>query len=370
MSSFGENLSELLEKYEHEFDSKKSQLISSLQPFCQHDLDCFSSPPKNYRMRAEFRVWHEGDKTFHIMFDQATKTRFQVDQLDVACSLINQAMFQVMKYINLSQILRTKLFQIDYLAATTGQIVISMIYHKPLTDDWTENVSTMLSKIEGFTKVNIIGRSKKQKVVLGNDYVIEKFEIKGKQYTFKQIENSFTQPNAIINEKMISWAIDNSIHHASDLLELYCGAGNFSIPLSNYYRNVLGTEISKTSVNAAQYNIAENTVDNLNIARLSSEEFVQAFNGVRKFNRLANIDLLNYKFKTVLVDPPRSGLDDKTLELVSSFDQIIYISCNPNTLVENLSTLCKTHEISKAAFFDQFPFTPHIEAGVVLNKIT
>jgi tRNA (uracil-5-)-methyltransferase len=75
-----------------------------------------------------------------------------------------------------------------------------------------------------------------------------------------------------------------------------------------------------------------------------------------------------YDFSTVLVDPPRAGLDGKTIEMIQQFDNIIYISCNPLTLADNLQQLSTTHKIKRSALFDQFPFTEHIESGVYLEK--
>jgi tRNA (uracil-5-)-methyltransferase len=102
---------------------------------------------------------------------------------------------------------------------------------------------------------------------------------------------------------------------------------------------------------------------------MSSEEFSQAMNGDRKFRRLENFDLTAYNYDTVLVDPPRAGLDKDSVELVRRFNKIIYISCNPNTLKDNLTNLISTHKIVKFALFDQFPYTDHVETGVILEKI-
>ena len=124
----------------------------------------------------------------------------------------------------------------------------------------------------------------------------------------------------------------------------------------------------KPSVAAAQFNIAENGIDNLQIIRMSAEEFTQAMNGVREFNRLKGIDLKAYQCNTIFVDPPRAGLDPDTVKLVQNYDRILYISCNPHTLCENLQTLSQTHRIEKAALFDQFPYTDHMESGVWLVK--
>lgn len=362
--------------YEEQLSDKKQNLEKLLAPYFTRKLSVFPSPPKHYRMRAEFRIWHDGDDTFHIMFNKNTKEKYRVDQLDAASVIINQAMIKLIAEVKQSPALRTKLFQIDYLSTSTNQLVISLLYHKQLDDDWSIEANNLRNKLSHelrnksatLSVVNIIGRARKQKRVIGNDYAEESLCINTQTYSFKQIENSFTQPNASINVNMIEWVIKHASDPKHDLLELYCGAGNFSIPLSQHFKQVLATEISKTSVNAAQDNIAKNAVDNLNIARLSSEEFVQAYNKERKFNRLSMIDLDNYDFQSVLVDPPRAGLDSATLALVSRFNTIIYVSCNQSTLSDNLSELSKTHDLSEAALFDQFPFTEHVEAGVILTR--
>jgi tRNA (uracil-5-)-methyltransferase len=80
--------------------------------------------------------------------------------------------------------------------------------------------------------------------------------------------------------------------------------------------------------------------------------------------------LTHYQFGTLLVDPPRAGLDVATLRLASTFNRVLYISCNPETLSDNLATLSATHSIESLAFFDQFPYTHHLESGVVLSKKT
>ena len=106
---------------------------------------------------------------------------------------------------------------------------------------------------------------------------------------------------------------------------------------------MLATELAKSSVYAAQWNIEQNQIDNIQVARLSAEEFTQAYQGEREFRRLqeADIDIQSYDFGTVFVDPPRAGIDDETLKLLQGFECIIYISCNPDTLYENLKRSLK-----------------------------
>lgn len=267
--------------------------------------------------------------------------------------------------LNNDRTLREKLFQIEFLTSSLGEVLITLIYKQPLDAEWRDAAEQLSDQLN----VHILGRSRKQKVVITQDYVHEEFAINNRTYRYKQTEGSFTQPNASVCQAMLQWASDQTTSGIGDLLELYCGNGNFTLPLSAHFEKVLATEVSKSSVNAALYNCDINQISNISIARLSSEEFTLAINRVRPFNRLRNIDLDTYQFSTVFVDPPRAGLDPGTIELVRRFDSIIYISCNPETLQNNVRDLSGTHNLENIALFDQFPYTPHRECGVSLKKI-
>ena len=355
-----------------QYDAQLAQKVTYIESQFSHltmpNIVVYESPRQHYRMRAEFRVWHDGDDLYHIMFDPDTKQKIRVDQFLPACEIINKAMLRLMEHLRGNAVLRKKLFQIDYLASLSGQLVVSFLYHRQLDDEWQEQVSVLRAKLSNEFDVHFIGRARKQKLLVEQDFVIETLPINGRNYHFKHIENSFTQPNAMVNCAMIEWAIAQSESQTGDLVEFYCGAGNFSLPLAQQFDRVIGTEIAKPSVEAAQFNIRKNDLNNVEIVRLSAEEFTSAMRKERKFQRLGDIDLDTYSLKTVLVDPPRSGLDDKTLKLVQEFECILYISCNPDTLLDNLCSLSDTHTIESFAVFDQFPYTHHIECGVKLIR--
>ena len=257
-----------------------------------------------------------------------------------------------------------KLFGCDFLSSTTGDVVVSLLYHKRLDDTWQEKAQSLAKQLD----ISVIGRSRKQKLVIGRDYVIEKLLVCGREFAYKHIENSFTQPNPGVNQKMIEWTLEGLQESESDLLELYCGAGNFTIPFATRFRKVLATEISKSSIAAAKENMQLNDIHNIEFVRMSVEEFTQALDGVREFNRMKHIDIHSYDFSTVFVDPPRAGMDEASCRFVSRFENIIYISCNPQTLQRDLEILSKTHEVQKMALFDQFPYTYHAEMGAKLRK--
>ncbi|OYD23526.1 tRNA (uridine(54)-C5)-methyltransferase TrmA [Oceanimonas baumannii] len=358
-----------LDHYQAQLDEKAARLEQIFAPFNPPRLEVFASEPEHYRMRAEFRVWHEGDDLYYIMFNQATREKYRIEQFPAASRLINTTMPLLLEALRPNPVLRRKLFQIDFLSSLSGELVISLLYHRQLNEDWQGAVQELRVFLQSHgIEAHIIGRAKKQKLVHDQDYVVEKLQVAGKELVYQQVENSFTQPNGRMNEKMLGWALNVTQDASGDLLELYCGNGNFSLAMATNFRRVLATEISSSSVKSAQYNIAANAIDNVTILRMSAEEFTQAMRGVREFRRLQGVDLQSYECNTILVDPPRAGLDKDTVQLVQEYENIVYISCNPDTLRQNLESLSQTHQISRFALFDQFPYTHHMEAGVYLTR--
>ena len=356
------------EIYESQLLEKSQHLTELFADLMDVELELFRSQPEHYRMRAEFRIWHYGNRSSYCMFDSTTKKPFEVTSFPSASVTINQLMMPMMEAIIASDHLRKNLFQVEFLTTQTGEALISLLYHRQLDGQWQAEALALQTQFG----IKIIGRARKQKLVLAEDFVTETLTADGREFHYTQVENSFTQPNAGVNEHMLSWAAGVSRQitatQPSDLLELYCGNGNFTCVLAQYFNKVLATEVSKTSVKSAKENFRLNGVENVAIARLSSEEFTQAMNKTREFKRLKELDLDSYQCSTIFVDPPRAGLDEDTEKLVQNFDHIIYISCNPETLKQNLENISATHKVVKAALFDQFPYTHHAEMGVYLAR--
>lgn len=358
------------ENYATQLEQKTAVTQAEFAAFGVDAVEVYASPAKHYRMRAEFKIWQQDDKCHYVMFHPAyPKKPLKVDDFPVASTAINDLMPRLLSAVNNNDMLRKKLFQCEFLSSTLGECVITLIYHKPLDEQWQAEAQALKQLLgsEQLT-VDIIGRSRKQKILLERDWISERFTVKDENFSYEHVEASFTQPNAYICEAMLNWAVTHSQNNGGDLLELYCGNGNFTLPLSRHFKRVLATEISKSSVNSAKRNMARNNVENIEFARLSSEEFTEALEGKREFRRLEHLDLASYAFSTVLVDPPRAGLDAGTRELIRRFDNILYISCSPETLQRDLQDLCTSHNVEDFALFDQFPFTPHRECGAVLKK--
>lgn len=351
--------------YTEQLNAKAERLRALLAPFDAPAPQVFDSPQAHYRLRAEFRLWREGGDRHYAMFAPGEKHQaILIDDFPIASQRINDLMPRLKSAWQASEALSNRLFQVEFLTTLAGDAMVTLCYHRPLDEAWEAAAQALAGELQ----VSVVGRSKGKRLVIGRDYALEKLEVAGRVFSYRQPEGAFTQPNGTVNQKMLGWAFEAIGERDDDLLELYCGNGNFTLPLATRVRQVLATEISKTSVNAALSNLDENGIDNVTLVRLSAEELTQALNEVRPFRRLQGIDLKQYAFGTVFVDPPRAGMDPDTCELTRRFERILYISCNPETLAANIAQLHDTHRIERCALFDQFPYTHHMESGVLLVR--
>lgn len=355
--------------YEEQLNYKLKREKERFSDITNIDFEIIKSEESHFRNRAEFRFWKNFDEddnaTISYAMSSFDKTALEIDSCTIVSKDIAKLMPKLLEEISSDKILFHKIYSVEFLNSTIGDMLVTLIYHKKLEKDWEEKAKELQEKLN----IKIIGRSRKQKLILTNDYIKEKLNIQNSTFKINYKEGGFTQPNAKVNVKMIEWVLNN-ITPSNDLCELYCGGGNFTIPLSTKFNKVLATEISKTSINSAIKNCELNNITNIDFIRMSSEEFVEALQAKREFRRLKDVDLKSYNFSTIFMDPPRAGLDDTTRNLAKDFEQIIYISCNPETLHRDLKELTKTHQLLRFALFDQFSYTNHIESGVILKKIS
>ncbi len=146
-----------------------------MTPFTAPVPEVFRSPVSHYRMRAEFRIWHDGDDLYHIIFDQQTKPRIRVDSFPAASELINHLMSALIAVLKPEPVLRHKLFQIDYLTTQSGnQAIVSLLYHQALNDEWREQAEALRDALRAQNiNVHLIGRATKTKIMLDQDYIDE-----------------------------------------------------------------------------------------------------------------------------------------------------------------------------------------------------
>lgn len=370
------------ENYEQQFLEKQQRLRELLN--WNGDIEAFDSPRQNYRFRTNFQMWHDDSKNrtpegfYYTMYDEKDKSKpREITSFPPGTERINELMQQLREHFKNPIIFRS-LFEVRFVTTKHSpvQSIIVLCYKQPLHPDWKTNAARIAETLQ----CKIIGRARKEMQFAGgtfdDEYIQEVLTIEGRNYTYFQTEGAFSQPNAYVCEKMISWALKSArpataeLAEQEDLLELYCGGGTFTAPFSSIFRKVLATEISKASVTLAQRCFAANGIENIHVLRLSSEEFTAWYEGKSQFERIrqAGVQLKDFHLTTAFVDPPRAGMDLGTCELLKKFSKIVYISCNPVTLARDVEILKATHDVLSVAAFDQFPYTHHLESGVLLVK--
>ena len=350
--------------YEEQAEFKKDLIRREFEPFYRGEFEFFASQRAAYRTRAEFGIWRDGKELRYTMYGAKTR-RIMIDQCPKVAAPIANLMPRLLEAIMKNQILKEKLFGAEFISCASG-ILATLLYHKRLGQAEQGEIENLVRKLADL-RVTIAARAKGQKLLSNELNLEDRLNIGGKIYKFTFGDGAFIQPNTAVNEKMVAWA-KGCVERSTDLLELYCGHGNFTVPMAEKFNRVLATEISKSSIANALKNCELNGVDNIKFLRMSAEELISAFGREREFNRLRELDIFSYDFSHVLVDPPRAGLDESVINFIKNYENIVYISCSPQSLKRDLTQLSATHEAVKFAVFDQFANTAHIECGVLLRS--
>ena len=346
--------------YDEQISYKKEFIKELFSQIYSGEFEFFRSLKTGYRIRAEFGLYHEKNDLFYTM--NGTKQRhLKIDECLKVDSKIANLMPSLLNELKNSDKLKFKVFGAEFVA-TKSDILVILLYHRNILE-----IQNELSNLSQNLGVNLIARSRGKKLVFGSENLHESLLINGREFKYTFESGAFIQPNKSVNEQMISWVLKN-IKEPKDLLEMYCGYGNFTIPLSFKFRAVLANEISKNAIKNALKNCELNGVSNIEFLRMDSDDLISAFNGA-SFNRLKDINLSGFDISHILVDPPRAGLSSEVIKFIKNYENIIYVSCNPLTLKENLDEICKTHKVVKFALFDQFPHTKHVESIVLLSKL-
>lgn len=365
------------ENYQRYLDQKIEKV---LQLFSSAGLEIpapeiFPSPPEFYRMRCEFALYKDEDEIRFAMYVPSSKPkeRILLNEFRGAHQAINAGMAALQQALSGKHPLKPGLFETDFLCTQDGQLIISLDYHRKFDEAFVQELRKLRDTLRtGGLKVDLIARARRQKILCDKEEVLETYHLKDKDCRLYQVEGTFSQPNAACCTHMLNFARECAEGcKERDLLELYCGSGTFTTALADCFRQVLATEVARVPTRTALKNLALNGITNVKLCRLDAVETAQALSGVREFNRLTlnDINIRDYNFSTLLVDPPRCGIGDPdALSFDARFERIIYISCGPQSLCEDLKVLTKTHRIERLAFFDQFPYTDHIESGVLLSR--
>ncbi len=215
-----------------------------------------------------------------------------------------------------------------------------------------KNVRTIVKNINTKNTNVILGRENIN--LYGNGYITDKLG----DFVFKISPLSFYQVNPIQAEKLYNIGVESAGITNNDIVfDLYCGIGTISLFMAKYAKKVYGIEIVEEAIEAAKENAKMNYIENTEF--LAGDVEIVLDNLINKNEIVPDI---------VMVDPPRRGLDNRSVENILKIKpkKLVYISCNPATLIRDLAKLEKFYEIKKIKPVDMFPFTNHVECVTVL----
>ena len=334
--------------------NKFQRATSLIEEYYKSNIVINLSPAYGYRSRCEFGY----KNNFYTMYSPSGEIAY-LNTFAIARPFIQALMPKLLNQINKSNVLKTKLFQINFRSNRKNRVLVSLIYHKLLDD----KIKGLADKIANILDISINLRSKNNLYSTHCDLLED--DIENLETILYQTDQSFYQPNYFHMPEMVTKAM-SFIKDPKDLLELYCGSGTFSLPMRKLFNKIFATENNRQSIRCLNKSIDEQNIKNIFHARLSAEEVSELFAG-RVFKRMNGINISDFNFSHVLVDPPRAGLDKDVISLISKFKNIIYISCNYETYERDVKNL-KGFTIKNIEIFDQFPNTKHLEIVSLLSR--
>ena len=244
----------------------------------------------------------------------------------------------------------------------TNEIMCILVINGKEMPKEKELVEELTNKFKNIKTIVKNINTKNTNVILGNEninlfgdgYITD---ILG-EYKFKISPMSFYQVNPIQAEKLYNLGVESANITKNDVVfDLYCGIGTISLFMSKFAKKVYGVEIVEEAIIAAKENAKINNVDNT--------EFI-AGDVEKVLDELVNVKQIMPDI--IMVDPPRRGLDNTSIENIKKVrpKKVVYISCNPATLVRDLAKLEENYEVKQIIPVDMFPFTSHVECVAVL----
>ena len=317
--------------------------IGGIEP--RRPLPILPSPrTDHYRLRTQFNVRIKDDRPRIGFFRQGSYDLIEVNNAFLIHPVIN-------KVLNNIRTLSDKLPLLTELhinASPSGEVHLLLFSEQPLSramDPFFAELKRTSPEVIGMT-----GFSGRKKVsTLGRNQLT--LEVEG--MTLKATEGNFFQVNWEQNRNMVRTVLDfTALTGGETVLDLYCGIGNFSLPLAKKAKTVIGIESGYSAIEDAKANAALNGILNTEFVADDMQKGLKALIG-RKL-----------RADVIVLDPPRAGATLKTLERVLAFvpQKIVYVSCNPSTLARDLKFFqLFGFRLDRLQPVDMFPYTYHIE---------
>lgn len=360
--------------YEEQLMEKSRQFSRQMAPFCKTEAIIGMENPAYYRHKVH-AVFGEDRKHNPISGTYEAKSHRIVpvescyieDQTADAIIATIKGLLRSFKIRPYNEntgygLLRHVLIRKGY---ATGQIMVVLVLTSPIMPSKNNfvkalrqkhpEISTVVVNVNDRDTTMVLGE--KEQVIYGKGFIED--ELCGK--TFRISPGSFYQVNPPQTEKLYGKALEFAeLTGKETVLDAYCGTGTIGIIASDYAGKVIGVELNGDAVNDARINAKRNGVGNIQFYKNDAGKFMVDMAA----NTREKIDVL-------FMDPPRSGSSEEFLKAVATVKpkKIVYISCNPQTLVRDLQQLKRSgYQVKRAVGVDMFPFTDATEAVALLAQ--
>lgn len=328
--------------------------------------------PYYYRNKAQYPVGIDkagkpvigvfANRTHEVIPIEECKIQHKESQeiAQYICRFMQQHHISVYNETNLTGLVRHIMIKVG---VKTNELMCALVING---ENFPQEELLVKELVENFPHIKTIVKNintKNTNVILGKEninlygdgYIYDKLG----EYTFKISPLSFYQINPLQTEKLYSIAVDYAGLTGNEIVvDLYCGIGTIGIYMAKQAKQVYGVEIVEQAIEDAKENCKINGISN-------AEYFVGDTEVV--FDKLINQQQIQPD--VIVVDPPRKGLDNTTVENMIKIKakKIVYISCNPATLMRDLAKLEEHYTIGSIQPVDMFPFTSHVECVTVLT---
>lgn len=316
-------------KYPSQLEFKVNKVKDIFKRYLNIDID-----PK---IECDKEFFYRNKVVFHVVdgkigfYEEGTNRLINI----LGCRLLDKRINMLVPLFN-----KLDLTNIEKIMVRTTSKEVMVVFY-----GYIDKVDILKDKVDSIILINI-----KDKLLHGKSYIKE--EINGMKFIISY--NSFFQVNTNVMKKLYDKVLEYaSLTGSESVLDLYCGTGTIGLYLSKNARDVMGIEVVEDAIKDANINKELNGINNI--------EFV--------CGDVGNLVNNNYVADVVIVDPPRSGLSENTRKVLleNMYERIIYVSCDPMTLVRDLRDLSSKYEIKDVCLFDMFANTYHVETVVKLE---
>ncbi|MBN1620999.1 MAG: 23S rRNA (uracil(1939)-C(5))-methyltransferase RlmD [Endomicrobiales bacterium] len=363
--------------YSEQLNKKESLLKDLIAPFCSQEINKILPSPQIYYYRNKMEFAFGPDKNEHLSLGLRKKGSF-FNVVDIKnCLLLSQSGNHILQSVrdwakdkNIAPY-NSKKHQgiLRYLVVREGKKTDNLLLNlittselkKELVLEVVEKIKFRFPLLTTFIWSRYDGKSDVaqadvSETLYGPGYIED---LIGNVH-FKISPFSFFQTNTLGTYQLyeiIKKLIRESCPDAKSVLDLYCGTGGISLYIASVSKKVLGVESNKEAVNDAKENALKNNINNATFM-------------CEKIENITSSLIEKQETSIGIIDPPRSGLHPKALKYILSLNLpfIIYVSCNPKVLANDLKSLIQTYTITYVQPIDLFPHTPHLETVLMLKK--